>query len=62
MVENSYNGRRGVNRYFIHVVDFAGKKVLTYVYKQDFQQPMTFGAASEIIPGHPFAYQQDEVP
>jgi hypothetical protein len=62
MVENSYNGRQGVNRYFIHVVDFASKKVLTYVYKQDFPQPMTFGAASEVIPGHPFAYQQDEVP
>ena len=62
MVENSYNGRRGVNRYFVHVVDFESKRILTYVYKQDFDQPMTFGAASEVIPGHPFAYQQDEVP
>jgi hypothetical protein len=62
MVENSYNGRRGINRYFVHVVDFAGKKVLTYVYKQDSREPMTFGAASEVLPGYPFAYQQDEVP
>jgi len=62
MVENSYNGRRGINRYFVHVVDFAGKKVLTYIYKQDSHEPMTFGAASEVLPGYPFAYQQDEVP
>jgi hypothetical protein len=62
MAENSYNGRQGVLRYFIHVVDFSSKKVLTYVYKQDFPEPMKFGAASEPVPGYPFAYQQDEVP
>jgi sialate O-acetylesterase len=62
MTENSYNGRRGINRYFLHVVDFAAKKVLTYIYRQDFSLPMTFGAASEAIPGHPFVYEQDEVP
>ena len=62
MVENSYNGRRGVYRFYVHVVDFASEKVLTYIYKQDCRQPMTFGAASEVVPGHPFAYEQDEVP
>jgi hypothetical protein len=62
MTENSYNGRRGVNRYFVQVVDFTGKRILTYVYKKDFREPMTFGAASEAVPGHPFAYEQDEVP
>jgi len=62
MAENSYNGRQGINRYFIHVVDFESKKVLTYVYKQDSDEPLKFGAASDAVPGHPFAYEQDEVP
>jgi hypothetical protein len=43
-------------------VDFSSKKVLTYVYKQDFPEPMKFGAASEPVPGFPFAYQQEKVP
>jgi hypothetical protein len=59
-VENSYNGRK-FSRNFVHVVDFTGKKVLTYVYKQAFPELMKFGAASA-VPGFPFAYQQDEVP
>jgi hypothetical protein len=62
MAKNSYNGRGGINRYFIHVVDFESKKVLTYVYKLDAKEPLKFGAASDVLPGHPFAYEQDEVP
>ena len=46
----------------IHVMDFGGKDVLTYVYQLGFPAPMTFGAASAPVPGHPFAYEQDEVP
>jgi len=61
MAENSYNGRGDVSRYFIHVIDFTGKKVHTYVYRQDFPEPAKFGASTD-VPGHPFAYQQDEVP
>lgn len=61
MAENSYNGRQGVLRYFIHVVDFGGKQVQTYVYQQGFPAPMKFGA-SATVPGYPFAYEQDEVP
>lgn len=64
MAENSYTGRGDsglYNRYFIHVIDLTGKKVHTYVYKQDFPEPMKFGASTD-VPGHPFAYQQDEVP
>jgi hypothetical protein len=60
MAESSYNGR-GATRFFIHVVDFTGKQVHTYVNKQNFPEPMKFGASTE-VPGHPFAYQQDEVP
>ena len=60
-VENSYNGRMEFSRYFVHVVDFSGKQVLTYVYKQDFPETMKFGAAAK-VPGFPFVYQQDEVP
>jgi len=62
MAENSFNGRQGVNRSFIHVVDFGSRNVLTYVYQQGFPSPMTFGAASAPVPGYPFAYEQDEVP
>lgn len=62
MAENSYVGRRDINRHFVHVVDFASQTILTYVYQQDFKTPMKFGARSERIPGRPFAYQQDEVP
>ena len=62
MTENSYNARgETAARYFMHVVDLTGKKVHTYVYKQDFHEPVKFGASTE-VPGHPFAYQQDEVP
>jgi hypothetical protein len=43
------------------VIDFTGKKVHTYVYRQDFPEPAKFGASTD-VPGHPFAYQQDEVP
>jgi hypothetical protein len=60
-VENSYNGRQEFSKYFVHVVDFSGKQVLTYVYKQDFPEPMKFGATAK-VPGYPFVYQQDEVP
>lgn len=64
MAENSYNGRGQFHRSFIHVVDFAAKNVLTYVYgdNMNFSRPITFGAASDPVPGFPFAYQQDEVP
>jgi hypothetical protein len=61
MAENSYNGRQGVLRYFIHVMDFSGKQVHTYVYRLGFPSPMKFGASAD-VPGHPFAYEQDEVP
>ncbi|MDD5674668.1 MAG: hypothetical protein PHC61_10925 [Chitinivibrionales bacterium] len=65
MAENSfliYEWDMTYYRYYIHVVDFTGKNVLTYVYKQDFPEPPKFGAASDPLPGHPFAYQQGEVP
>ena len=61
MAESSYNGRGGSLRCLIHVVDLTGKKVHTYVFKQDFPEPMKFGASTD-VPGYPFAYQQDEVP
>ncbi len=63
MAEPSVMGRQYVGvpvRSFIHVVDFTGKTVLTYVHHKDFPEPMTFGAPAP-VPGHPFAYQQDEV-
>ncbi len=63
MAEPSVVGRQYVGvpvKCFIHVVDFTGKTVLTYVNKKDFPEPMTFGAPAP-VPGHPFAYQQDEV-
>lgn len=71
MAELSYNGRGQFYRSFVHIVDFAGKTVLTYVYGDnvyssqhffEFNKPITFGAASETVPGYPFAYKQEEVP
>ncbi|MDD5675336.1 MAG: hypothetical protein PHC61_14290 [Chitinivibrionales bacterium] len=65
MAENSFDQQINA-RYFVHVVDFTGKSVLTYTYHQDqthdFSEPVKFGAASDPVPGHPFAYQQGEVP
>ncbi|MDD5674125.1 MAG: hypothetical protein PHC61_08185 [Chitinivibrionales bacterium] len=58
MAENSFNW---LPQCGLHVVDFTGKKVLTYLFEEDFPGPMTFGAAAN-TPGHPFAYQQVEVP
>jgi hypothetical protein len=70
MTENStvtngqYIGLYDHNR--LHVLDFAGKQVLTYVFdckdvsKKDVSKAITFGAAAD-VPGYPFAYQQGEV-
>jgi hypothetical protein len=71
MAERSYIARNIIGSRQIHVVDFAGKTVLTYsvagqrgwITTEDFfAKPMKFGAYSAPIPGYPFMFQQEEVP
>jgi hypothetical protein len=71
MAERSFIWRHVIGSRQIHVVDFAGKTILTYsvagqrgwlTTEDFFAKPMKFGAYSVPIPGYPFMFQQEEVP
>ncbi|KPL23737.1 MAG: hypothetical protein AMJ75_05450, partial [Phycisphaerae bacterium SM1_79] len=61
MSEGSSNGRYCQTFQFIHVLDFDGKQVFTYLFNSnDFGVLFEFGGV-KAAPGKPYMYEQDEV-